>query len=273
MSCSTVLDAPDVAAVVDRLRAGDVFTALVAERVTDRAAALERVLRDAAGEGTRTVWVGNPLRSPLTIERFLLQILGPEIDLRIDRTPAELADLLARPAGGETRLLVVVQQPETINPETEETLGAMAAHLDGRAVQFLFAGSPSLRLPRSVRPVRQVPPPAPERPAAPVHIPTSLSTGGRRDMLPVAALLSIAGLGLLLSAWPSTKDPNAAPVHVRLSLEEIASPVSDSILFGMSRMREEFDRLIADHAATLPPLTDAQKDALFQEFVVRYRKG
>ena len=272
---SKTVEAPDVTAVLARLRSGEIFTALVFDSANERAIALERVLREMGLESTRTVWVGNPLRSPLTIERFLLQIVGPEIDLRIDRTPTDLADLLADVAGAKARLLVIVQQPETINPETTELLGEMAAHLAGRAaqVQFLFAGSPALRLPKIGLSQPATPSPSPEPTPKPVHVPTNMSVGGRRDMLPVAALVSIATLGILLSAWPSTKNPRPDPVPVRLQLEAISTTLSNGMLSSMSRMREEYDRLLADHTATLPPLTEVQKDELFQEFVARYRGG
>ena len=95
--------------------------------------------------------------------RFILQILGPEIDLRIERGPAELARLFAHREASENRVLVIVQQPETIDPETLEELGDMGGHLANQAVQlqFLFVGSPAMRLPerssRRAKPLEVVP--------------------------------------------------------------------------------------------------------------------
>ena len=138
---------------VVQLVSGDLFAALAVDGAEKRAEQLEAVLKAVVGEGTRVVWVGNPLRSPLTIERFLIQIVGPEVDLRIERSPSDLACLFARRAGSETRLLVIVQQPETINPETIEQLGAMAGYRGGDEavpMQFLFVGTQALRLPTAL---------------------------------------------------------------------------------------------------------------------------
>ena len=149
MKPQALTGSPEIGTAIVRLMSDDVFVALAMTDPEQRAAALEAVLLAVADDDVRVVWVGNPLRSALTMVRFILQILGPEIDLRIERGPAELARLFAHREASENRVLVIVQQPETIDPETLEELGAMGGHLADQAVQlqFLFVGSPAMRLP------------------------------------------------------------------------------------------------------------------------------
>jgi hypothetical protein len=92
-------------------------------------------------------WISNPLRSPLTLERLFLQAVGPEADLRVERSASELASMLEQSVGAAPRCLLVVQQPETLDAETRDMLARMAGHLaEGPAVvQFLFCCSSAFR--------------------------------------------------------------------------------------------------------------------------------
>jgi hypothetical protein len=184
---------------VEQVMSGELFTGLLLDDTNDRAAALEALLSKVVDDDTRVIWVGNPLRSPLTIERFLIQIVGPEVDLREERGPAELAQIVAKSDGQEGRLLIVVQQPETINTETLHLLVQMGWYLGGEAVQvqFVFAGSSSFVVPRFAKPdsIANLPiPSTPDLPPAP----------RRRDVLPLVLLLLSITIGVVFSMVPTS---------------------------------------------------------------------
>lgn len=265
MMPQTLIGSSELGTAIFRLMSGDVFTALAVEEREQRAVGLETILQAVVDVGTRVIWVGNPLRSPLTIERFLLQIVGPEVDLRIERSPAELARLIARPEGAESRLLVIVQQPETINPETIEQLGAMAGHLGSEVVQlqFLFVGSPTLRLPdvalAELGPISRpnvevakyvsVAPPVSEFEAGDW---TVGAVPRRWTFLPwLCGLLGLFLCGVFVLAATTQQtapSPRATPTET-------------------GRLHQHFDVFLSERVAALPPLTDAQKNALFEDFL------
>ena len=256
--------ADGVMAAKATLMRGDVFAGLAVEDADSRGFALKALLAEIVDDGTRVVWVGNPLRSPLTIERFLLQIVGPEVDLRIERGPAELAALIAARKGSETRLLIVVQQPETINPETLDQLGLLAGHLGGEAVQvqFLLVGSPALRLPTPARavlaPLRLSSPGDRALDEADAPVPPR-----RHEVVPLLILLLAVSLGVVFTL--------ARPSHDAAPLLAPLTPIADAAPAPPAResLRQLFDEFLAARAATLPPLSEAQKDALFAEFMAQ----
>ncbi len=261
---------------IELLTSGGVFASLLTDNTEQRAAALEALLEQLADARTRVAWVGNPLRSPLTIERFLIQIVGPEIDLRVDRDPAELARVVARPVGDEARLLIIVQQPETINAEMRDLLGAMAGHLRGVAfpVQFVFVGSSSF-VPPTIAPVRLEPPIAHGFEAE-----LMTSANKRRDVLPLLLLLLAVTLGVVVSMWPRPVDEaphaalvagaaaQAAPSEAGMNAAPPSSPAPTDVAF----LRHEFDTFLAQRASSLPPLSESQRDALFNDFLTHHRR-
>lgn len=264
----------DVSPPTVQLASGGVFASLLADGTEQRAAALEALLDRVVDERTRVAWVGNPLRSPLTIERFLIQIVGPEIDLRVERGPAELARVVARPVGHEARLLIVVQQPETINAEMRDLLGAMAGHLRGVAlpVQFLFVGSTSF-VPPKVAPIRLAPPMA-----YGIESEATTNANRRRDVLPLLLLLLAVTLGVVVSMWPRSADdvPHAA-LDVATAAQaapwksgSTAVPPSSPAPTDVAALRREFDTFLAQRASSLPPLSESQRDALFNEFLTHH---
>ena len=126
----------ELTAALDDLRSGKPFATLLIDGSSTRAAALESLLDQVTAEGTRIVWVGNPLRSPLTLERLFLQTGlrrgGPAV-----RTPpgGTHPHMLARTGGDAKRALLIVQQPDTLDVAARETLGRMAAYFaDGEPV-------------------------------------------------------------------------------------------------------------------------------------------
>ena len=265
---------PEAAAVLDQLRSGAPFVLLLVDQVERRAASLETVLDEMADAETKIVWIGNPLRSPLTIERVFLQAVGAEADLRVERSPADLALILTRSAGAAKRLLLILQQPETLDPEARDALAGMAGFLPlgEPRVQILFAGTSSFApLQRRQAMVsvasRTLIEPEEIEPSAP----------RRLESVPLLMLLLLTGLGalmtpaLLQSSRPSDRaTPEPMTAHAAPP-PSIAAPPQPAAL-DVAALRREFDAFLAQRAPTIPALSDSQKDALFQEFLERHRQ-
>ena len=249
---------------------GELFSGLLLDDADQRALALEALLVKVVDDDTRVVWVGNPLRSPLTIERFLIQIVGPEIDLREERGPAEFAQIIAKPVGRESRLLVVVQQPETINAETREMLVSMGGALDGEAVQvqFVFAGSSAFVVPRLCSPEISTFSARLQRAEAQDTDP-AFRGPRRRDVLPLLLLLLTITVGTVIAMAPASQDGMVAanpPQVVAIANAPAPAPPPPSVL------RREFDAFLAQRTPALPPMTDSEKDALFTAFLTHHRR-
>jgi hypothetical protein len=273
------------AEAVASLRAGAPFTYVLADDAEERAALLQSVIDTAADMETRFVHVGNPLRAPLTIERLFMQTVGPEADIRLEREGAALTRTLATPVGDESRLVVLVQQAETLDKEALQTLHAMAPSFGTVAprVQFVFCAPTALRalVSEATGPVE---PPAPKRDAAPAAPPAPIAPEPvpapprRRRKWPgfAAALLLLAAAAAF--AWSTqphllarlgrvAPHPTAAPAPPLAAdpAPPTANPVEEA---GM--LRREFDVFIAARPDAAG-LTDAQKDQLFTEFLDRRR--
>lgn len=282
MSGTQLVVQPEVGRAAARIISGAHFTCLLLDDKQQRAMALEAVLDRVTDPNTRVVWVGNPLRSPLTIERFLIQIVGPEVDLRLDRTPAELVKLMTQPVGDENRLLVIVQQPETMGAEARDTLAAITGHLVGGTLQmqFLFVGSTSFTLMTITEP-----------PATDMTMPQVVTA--RRPLLtrlnillPLALVLG-AALGIsgtfaftnmraqLAELVGASVGPVIAPVTpvTPVTPTAPATPVAtEPVAPDLVALRREFDAFLAKRASIMPPMTDTQKDALFRDFLLQHHR-
>ena len=86
-----------------------------------------RSLLAAAGPGTRVVRVGNPLRAPLTIERILIQSGQMEAGLLTDDAADQAMHRLCHRRDGESRVLLAIDQAETLSPAALRTLVRIAA--------------------------------------------------------------------------------------------------------------------------------------------------
>ena len=292
---------PEVAEALAGLRAGKRLVTLAIDDVDRRVRALEAVLDeladlDARDGDLKIVWIGNPLRSPLTIERVFLQAVGAEADLRVERSPAELAQLLTRSAGDAKRLLLILQQPETLDAEARDRLAALAGFLPdhGPTVQILFSGTRSFQelpcrrsLALAVRPLVFDREPAPP-------------SRGRLEALPLLLLLALAGAGAMVtpallrrpppptqaapaSAVPASAAPAAsgtdftAPITSgTTALKELSTPADaaspSAQTVDVAALRREFDEFLAHRAPVLRTLSESQKEALFQEFLQRHRE-
>ena len=276
MSGSQLIVRPEISRAVARIISGAHFTCLLLDDKEQRATALEAVLDRVTDPNTRVVWVGNPLRSPLTIERFLIQIVGPEVDLRLDRNPGQLVTLMTQPVGDENRLLVIVQQPETMGAEARDTLAAITGHLAGGTLQmqFLFVSSTNFTLMTITEP-----------PALPMTMPPIVTA--RRPLLtrlnvllPLALVLG-AALGVsgtfaftnmrvqLAELTGSLIGPAVAPVTPAVPVVPVATAPAEPDLVTL---RREFDAFLAKRASITPPMTDTQKDALFRDFLSQHRR-
>lgn len=271
MSGSQLVVRPEVSRAVARIMSGAHFTCLLLDDKQQRATALEAVLDRINDPNTRTVWVGNPLRSPLTIERFLIQIVGPEVDLRVDRTPAELVKLMTQPVGDESRLLVVVQQPETMGAEARDTLAAISSRLAGASLQmqFLFVSSTSFTLMTINEQSADVPMLAPPTVAVRRPLLTRLQV-----LLPLAlvlgAALGVSGTFAFSNLRVQLADmfsPPAAPV-ITPEVVKPAVPAEPDLV----ALRREFDAFLAKRASITPPMSETQKDALFRDFLAQHRR-
>ena len=299
---------PEAVRALEQLRSRVPLATLLINEVDRRAAALEAVI-ESLGTDVKVVWVSNPLRSPLTIERIFLQAAGPEADLRVERSPAELAEMLRHAAGDARSLLLILQQPETMDATARDTLAEIAAVLmskaghapDSPAVQVLFSGTPAFRMVQSRRQLVL----APRREMLAYECERQ-PTARRREALPLLLLLLIAGVGAwttpvllrhtvtpgrqlqadrsdpLMRPSPATAPESNAVETLALPAIPPASAAQPTAIdlspspvpapaIDVAALRREFDAFLAQRAPTLPDLSDRQKEALFQEFLARHQ--
>lgn len=292
---SDLVEPADIALPLERLRAGDVFVELRHDNVLARAAALEILLGCLPDHQTKLIWIGNPLRSPLTIERFFLQAAGPEADLRVERSPDELVAMLRAAVQGASRCLLIVQQPETLDPEARDTLARIGPLLDRvePQIQFLFCGSTALRplgLPKLVSLPRLGPDPALPALAPRLAYQTTHDLRPRKNVKLKLLLLGAALVGTVIAfvvtespivqnatlpepqaaAPPPETPPENAPENAPEKPPEkppviTVQPTTVDIL----ALRREFDEFLAQQPSYTSRLTRDQRDALFDEFLAR----
>ncbi len=264
-----------VADIVERLRAGQIFVELREDRIEHRAASLAAILEQIAGDNVNLVWTGNPLRSPLTIERLIIQAAGPDADLRVERSPEELAHMLMMSAETESVRLVIVQQPETLDPAARDTLARMEPHLAHAPprIQILFCGT------QAFRPIQQQPEPAVGSAHQLAIVPANLALGeeaergfSRREAVPLLLLLAATTVG---AVWPGTTksvadQPPAEPVRI---VAPQATQTEDVTTVDVAAMRREFDHFLAQQPDRVSALTPEQRSVLFDEYLERARKS
>ena len=100
--------------------------------------------------GARIIRSSNPLRSPLTTERILIQAGQEEIGLLPDDAADEAMQRLCQRRTGESRVVLVIEQAETLAISTLRTLARLVAP-NGRPsgalapLHLILAGGPSFK--------------------------------------------------------------------------------------------------------------------------------
>ena len=129
---------PGATDLPDRLHCAAIIAADPAVRVTG----LQAATASFAEAGAMFVRVGNPLSSPLTLERILFQIDqgagGDDADMDVE---AHLARLLEECQGAHNRIVLVAEQAETLDAAALLSLQRLASAPG--AVQVLFVGAPA----------------------------------------------------------------------------------------------------------------------------------
>lgn len=137
--------APGEAALL-KLRAREPFAAILAYDAGARTTALDTALRGLERAGAFIVRVANPLRTPLTMERILIQVAGFQTDLtQGEDTDTLMRTVIARLHTGRERLVLSVEQAETLHPMALILLDQIARPLEvgGPAPQILLTGTPA----------------------------------------------------------------------------------------------------------------------------------
>ena len=86
-----------------------------------------RSLLATLAPGARIIRVGNPLRSPLTIERILIQGGQPEVGLLADDAAEEALQRLCLRRPGDSRVVLVIDQAETLSTSAIRILSRLVA--------------------------------------------------------------------------------------------------------------------------------------------------
>ncbi len=110
-----------------------------------------RSLLATLAPGARVIRVGNPLRSPLTIERILIQGGRIETGLLPDDVAEQALQRLCQRRDGESRVVLMIEQAETLGTSALRILSRLVApggrpSLGAAALlQVVFVGQPSFK--------------------------------------------------------------------------------------------------------------------------------
>ena len=298
-----VAEPADISLPLIRLHAGEPLVELLHDDVAVRAATLDALLGRLAENEIKLIWIGNPLRSPLTIERIFLQAAGAEADLRVERSPEELVAMLRSAIGDVPRCVLVVHRPETLDPETRDMLARIAPLLAQTTppIQFLFCGSNRFRL---ILPAARELIPHPEHRPAPFLPALTFDPGppprsSAREKLPLLLLLAIALFGAITLAGPADTPvritalapdpaplpaPRPAPLPTPLiapapdptppaAALPLPAPAPALPSVNVTALRHDFDEFLAQQPSRAARLSPEQRDALFDEFLARQKRS
>src|SRR5690242_11031379 len=127
-------------AILDR----QTFISATGEDGAANRSVLDSVTSALAEHPVRFIRVGNPLTSPLTLRRVLLQI-GCTEQAGLDQGDAEsVLEALRARRGIETQVVLVIEQAETLQPQALSVLQLLPGVSDRNSpsLQLLFAGRP-----------------------------------------------------------------------------------------------------------------------------------
>ncbi len=138
-------DAPPPSAELDE---GAPFTLVLLDDDRERAYTAATLLARLAGPKVRVVRVGNSLQPRLMLERILVQVAGPEGEVFSGNEARLLVRALAERQGQETRVVLVIDEAETLPPKVLRSLQTMMPYFaqEGQAaLQVVFVGRPAFR--------------------------------------------------------------------------------------------------------------------------------
>ncbi len=135
----------DVVTPEAALGVGERFVHVVEPDAEARAVALQAMLTTLEDGQTRVVRAGNPLRAKLTTERLLLQVSGAVTDALSEADMREAARALLQREGAERRVVLVIEQAETLAGgamrSLEMLVSASRAHAGGPMLQVVLLGA------------------------------------------------------------------------------------------------------------------------------------
>jgi hypothetical protein len=124
--------------LAEALREGERLIALTGENGPQRAAAVASVV---ASPDINAICVANPLPAPLSLPRIMFQINVEGMAIGPDDAVAVIKTLIAHNGGGR-RIVLVIQDAETLDQEALQSLQDMAADPAYAALSILFVGKP-----------------------------------------------------------------------------------------------------------------------------------
>jgi hypothetical protein len=116
--------------------------ALTGPRGSGKSAVVVAVIQALEGQPVTFLRIGNPLSTPLSLSRVLIQICGQENDEQERDEAARVMKALRLRTGGESRAVIVVEKAETLLAPAVRLLHLLTRISDPRLplVQVLFVG-------------------------------------------------------------------------------------------------------------------------------------
>lgn len=167
------------------------FTALLQDDDQHRDAALSRLLSELARPDVRVVRMGNSMRSRLMLEHLLIRVSGTDGGISQEEAARRVARTIAERQGGETRVVLLITQAETLHSKTLRLLQAMQPYFaenGAPTLQVVFVGRQAFRAlldGRGMTPLREALGFQPQAEAMQSAVPDSVPKA-EPDPLPIA---------------------------------------------------------------------------------------
>lgn len=272
---------------------------IVGQTDEERAERLASVIAALRGGPARLVRVANPLEARLSLSRILIQISPTEVDGTTESDTARLLQVLRRQEGGETHILLIVEQAETLESEALFAIRTAVEALKGQvpAAHVLFVGSPAiLDLGITSKPPGTILPESRLR-LSEGEDPTSGSTHAEPTSAPLRwqntlarAVLAAGPLGLMLAwsypgaplrgslasdatnstyvfAHPGSFRSHSATVQTQPAARADAFSTVEAERARTVRLREDFEQFLNSSGWMTARLTPSQRNTLFQEYL------
>jgi hypothetical protein len=289
--------------LVDAIRRRQIFTVIPEESGLDPASLAAVVA--APGSGIRCMRIANPLTSPLTLSRIILQI-GADQGASAEEEIADAARLLATRTGEEHQVLLIVERAETLDHEALSFLQRLHGLVPSNSplLQILFVAGPRFwtllqneefalmreQLAGQLQPQSLQAAPIPLLPIAPAP---RLQT--RRwaalSLVVGVALAGMAGTLLLASSRATVAiDPELKPSTQAAAAPALASPPLETSrpepsnadapptssvtppveepARSQDQLRRQFDVFLSMSEPKFASLTRVQREELFQQYLL-----